>query len=62
MHSLHIRLGRFELYAQRETAPATFKVTRQIPGEVTVDLPWITVFLTNSHRTAAHFEALREAA
>ena len=62
MHSLHIRLGRFEFYAQRETAPATFKVTRQIPGEITVDLPGVTVFLTNSHRTSAHFKAIKEAA
>jgi hypothetical protein len=61
MHNLHIRLGRFEFYAQRETAPAAFRVTRGIPGEVIVDLPGVSIFLTNRHRTDAHLRAERQA-
>jgi hypothetical protein len=59
MHNLHIRLGRFEFYAQRETAPATLRVTRGIPGEVIVDLPGFSMFLTNRQRTDAHLRAER---
>jgi hypothetical protein len=54
MHNLSIRLGRFEFYAQPETAPATFRVTRRIPGEVIVDMPGVSIFHTNGTRTEAH--------
>jgi len=52
MHYISLRLGRFEIFAQRETVPATFKVTHEGPGEVIVDLPAFSVAFTN-HRAFA---------
>lgn len=46
-----IRLGRFSVFAQRETVHHTFKVTREGPGEVTLDLPFASITCTN-HRKA----------
>jgi hypothetical protein len=45
-----IRLGRFTILAQRETVAHTFKVTREGPGEVIIDLPYVSIFLTNESR------------
>ena len=48
-----IRLGRFSILAQRETVGHTFKVTREGPGEITVDLPYVSIILTNERRVGA---------
>ena len=42
-----IRFGRFSILAQRETVQHSFKVTREGPGEFIIDLPWVSVTLTN---------------
>ncbi len=48
-----IRLGRFSILALRETVGHTFKVTREGPGEVIFDLPWVSVIFTNHRKAAA---------
>ena len=54
--SIFIRLGRFEIYACRETVQPIFWIAREVPGEVVIDLPWFSVSLVNSRRTEAHFK------
>jgi len=45
------RLGRYSILIIRETFKRTFRVTREGPGEVSLDLPWASVTFTN-HRKA----------
>jgi len=47
-----IRLGNRSILTQRETVRHSFKVTREGPGEVIIDLPFASVTFTN-HRLAA---------
>lgn len=54
---ISLRLCRFEFFAQRETARATFKVSRMVAGEVTIDLPWASICLVNHRRVDQHFAA-----
>jgi hypothetical protein len=51
MTYLSIRLGRYEVFAQRETVNHTIRVTREGTGEVIVDLPFISLTFTK-HRTS----------
>lgn len=46
------RLGRFSIIAQRETYQRTFKVTRDVSGEVIFDLPRISIVFTNEKKAA----------
>jgi len=48
-----IRLGRFSILAQRETVAHGFRVTQEGPGEITLDLPYISFTLTNERRVEA---------
>lgn len=50
MTILAMRLGRFSLLVQRETAPARSLVSRPGPGEVAIDLPGVGVTLTDYRR------------
>ena len=54
---MFIRVGRFEFYAQRETAPAKQLVSRPGPGEVIIDLPGFSLMFTDDVK----FEAGRKA-
>ncbi len=47
-----IRLCHLSILAQRETVAHTFKVTREGPGEVILDLPFASVMFTNQRRLA----------
>ena len=47
MFYFSIRLGRFELLAQRETVSHAFRVNREGAGEVIIDLPFISLTFTN---------------
>lgn len=44
------RLGRFEFVAQREATPARTTISRPAPGEVILDLPGVSLMVTD-HRT-----------
>ena len=48
-----IRLGRFSILAQRETVAHAFRVTQEGPGEVTFDLPYVSIVLSNERRVEA---------
>ncbi|WP_375227886.1 hypothetical protein [Roseobacter sp. S98] len=48
------RLGHFSILAQREPNWHAFKVTREGPGEIAVDLPSATIVLTDYRRTVSH--------
>lgn len=52
MHYISLRLGRFEIFAQRETVRSTFRVTREGPGEVIVDFAAFSITFTNHKRFA----------
>jgi len=53
MICLSIVLGRFDILVLRETVDHTFRVTRERPGEVIVDLPFFSVIFTNHRKFAA---------
>lgn len=53
MSYLSIRLGHFEVFAQRETINHTFRVTREAAGEVIIDLPFISLTFTNHRKFAS---------
>lgn len=48
----NLRLGRFDILAEQWTAKVPFKVTREAPGEVIVDVARLRVIFTNFRRTA----------
>lgn len=48
-----IRFGNRSIIAQRETIRHSFKVTREGPGEVILDLPFASVTFTNHHHAEA---------
>lgn len=48
-----IRLGNLSILAQRETVPHSFKVTREGPGEVILDIPFASVTFTNNRKAEA---------
>lgn len=48
-----IHIGRFSILAQRETVAHAFKVAQEGPREITVDLPYVSVILTNERRAEA---------
>lgn len=51
-----LRLGRFEFVAQRETVPARSLFSRPAPGEVTIDLPVVSLTATDHKaRSAARY-------
>lgn len=52
-----IRMGRFECFAQRQSWLARLTVTRPAPGEVIIDLPGVTLMLTNHLRFEAGSQA-----
>lgn len=58
---MFIRLGRFEFYAQRETAKALQLISRPGPGEVIIDLPGFALMFTNHRRFEAGMQATRRA-
>lgn len=45
-----ICLGRFSILAQRETVQHSFKVNRVAPGEVILDLPYLSLTFTNHQK------------
>lgn len=47
------RLGRFEIVAQRETAPALTTISRPGPGEIILDLPGVSLMLTDFRARAS---------
>ena len=49
-----IHLARFSVLALRETVKHTFKVTREGPGEVVIDLPYLSLTFTNYKRAVTH--------
>ncbi|MCK8484326.1 hypothetical protein MUY21_09785 [Aliiroseovarius sp. S2029] len=46
------RFGPFPVLAQHETVRHYFKVTREGPGEIILDLPFASITFTNHHRPA----------
>ena len=48
-----LHLGPFSALALRETVQHTFKLTREGPGEVVVDLPYVSITFSNSRRCGA---------
>ena len=48
-----LHLGRFSILAQHEPDWRTFNVTREVQGEITVDLPYVRIYLTNYKRTVS---------
>lgn len=49
-----LRLGRFSILARREPDWRSFAANQEGPGEITVDLPYVRVYLTNDRRAEAH--------
>ncbi|MEO1140508.1 MAG: hypothetical protein AAFW87_13765 [Pseudomonadota bacterium] len=49
-----ICLGRFSILAQREPYHRSFKVTREGPGEIVINLPSTSVLFTNYRRATKH--------
>lgn len=47
---LDLRVGRFSILAQREIVQHSFKMTREGPGEIILDLPFASVTFTNHYR------------
>ncbi len=48
-----IHIGHFSILAQRETVAHAFKVTQEGPGEITIDLPHVSILVTNARRAEA---------
>ncbi|AZB56685.1 hypothetical protein EBL89_15785 [Cereibacter sphaeroides] len=48
-HFLSIRLGHWEVFAEREAVRSPFKVSREMPGAVIVDMPGLSLSFVN-HR------------
>ncbi|RAZ82372.1 hypothetical protein [Cereibacter johrii] len=49
---LSIRLGHWEVFAEREAVRSPFKISREMPGEVIVDIPGLSLSFVN-HRAVA---------
>ena len=45
-----IRFGNRSILAQRETVPHSFKVSREGPGEVTLNVPFASFIFTNERK------------
>lgn len=44
-----LRLGRFSILAKREPDWRSFTAYQDGPGTITVDMPYVRVYLTNEH-------------
>lgn len=49
---LDLRLGRLDVFAQREAVPAPTRLTRPAPGEWLLDLPRMSIAVTDDRRRA----------
>jgi len=47
-----IQLGRFSILALRQPDWCSFKAFQEGPAEITVDMPYVRVFLTDEKRAA----------
>lgn len=48
------RLGRFEFVAERETVRARSMFNRPAPGEIIIDLPGVSLMVTDHKARSAH--------